>query len=318
MKDRPPRQGGVLGVIMQEFHHFKTKRLVGPFEFDFSFGRSDESLKKSIADFGVLQPIHLWESENGFVLLDGHKRVGVAQKLGLDEIPTLLYQDLDDSAAFWLALELRGPLNWVEKGRILKKATEFLSDEEISTRLNSFLELNEVQAKSILKALLLDEVVLQDLVKKNWPIHAATKLSELFKATEATFLYHFLQKFNLNQNKFVQCVEWINDILKRDGVTLADWVQKFESQLSINLEAPNVSDLFKNTIEQLRYPQFSKAKLSFADKLKKIKTPSFVKIAPPALFEKEGLELTVKLSTEQELNLFLQWMENQQFSEFFE
>lgn len=55
------------------------------------------SLSESIAEVGVLQPIVVRESESGYVLVAGERRLRAAKRAGLNEIPAVV-RSVDDEA----------------------------------------------------------------------------------------------------------------------------------------------------------------------------------------------------------------------------
>ncbi len=85
------------------------------------------NLEKSIQQFGVIEPLAARPLENGrFELLAGHMRWRAAQQAGLTEVPVIVH-DTDDRTAAAIALVenlLRQDLNPIEEGQALLRLQE--------------------------------------------------------------------------------------------------------------------------------------------------------------------------------------------------
>ena len=71
--------------------------LLKPFpnhKFKLYTGKRLEDMIESINQYGVIVPIVVWKNENEFIILSGHNRVEACKKLGLDEIPCVIKEDL--------------------------------------------------------------------------------------------------------------------------------------------------------------------------------------------------------------------------------
>jgi ParB family chromosome partitioning protein len=98
-----------------------------------------EELADSIREKGLLQPLLVRPSTNGYQLIAGERRFRAAQRAGLDRVP-IVVRDVDDVEALELALIenlQRENLNPVEDARAFKRlGDEFnLSQEDIATRV---------------------------------------------------------------------------------------------------------------------------------------------------------------------------------------
>jgi len=98
-----------------------------------------EELAQSIREQGILQPVLLRRSTDGYILIAGERRWRAAQRAGLHEIPALV-KDLGEAAAFAVALvenlqrEDLTPLEEAEGYRRL--IDEYgLTQEELASRL---------------------------------------------------------------------------------------------------------------------------------------------------------------------------------------
>lgn len=97
------------------------------------------ALSDSIKEYGIIQPIIVNKSENGYIIVAGERRWRAAKKAGLTTIPVII-KDYDAKAAAEIALienlqrEDLNPIEVAEGYRSLMDEYH-LTQEEISTRL---------------------------------------------------------------------------------------------------------------------------------------------------------------------------------------
>lgn len=74
-------------------------------KFKLYTGKRLEDMIESIEQYGVIVPIVVWKNENDFIILSGHNRVEACKKLGLDEIPCVIKEDLTMEEATLIVTE---------------------------------------------------------------------------------------------------------------------------------------------------------------------------------------------------------------------
>lgn len=82
--------------------------LLKPFpkhKFKLYTGKRFEDMVESINQYGVIVPIVVWKNENEFIILSGHNRVEACKKLGLDEIPCVIKENLTMEEATLIVTE---------------------------------------------------------------------------------------------------------------------------------------------------------------------------------------------------------------------
>ena len=82
--------------------------LLKPFpnhKFKLYTGKRLEDMIESIEQYGVIVPIVVWKNENDFIILSGHNRVEACKKLGLNEIPCVIKEDLTMEEATLIVTE---------------------------------------------------------------------------------------------------------------------------------------------------------------------------------------------------------------------
>jgi ParB/RepB/Spo0J family partition protein len=83
--------------------------------------KADTALKRSIAEYGVLQPITVCRRQGRFEVLYGHRRTAAARALGLARIPAILVPEPDDRPIRQLVENLhRRAVDAIDIGRALR------------------------------------------------------------------------------------------------------------------------------------------------------------------------------------------------------
>ena len=121
-------------------------------------------LANSIKEKGVIQPILVSQTKNGFQLIAGERRWRAAQKAGLDKIPAWI-RDVSPSEALELALTeniQRQDLNPIEEALAYQELVHRfdLTQEALSKRIGK----NRSTIANFLRLLKLPDVIQQDLI----------------------------------------------------------------------------------------------------------------------------------------------------------
>jgi len=130
-----------------------------------SFGESElAELAQSIKEKGVIQPILVTKTKDGFQLIAGERRWRAAQKAGLDKIPALI-RDVSPAEALQIALIeniQRQDLNPIEEAAAYQELLqEFnFTQEALSARIGK----NRTTIANFLRLLKLPDDVQRDLI----------------------------------------------------------------------------------------------------------------------------------------------------------
>jgi ParB family transcriptional regulator, chromosome partitioning protein len=103
-------------------------------------GQALDALARSIAEHGVLQPILVVASEDGYQLIAGERRLRAAEMAGLDHIPAVIRSSVAEHARLELALIenlQRADLNPLEEARAFRRLIdEFgMTQEQVAGRV---------------------------------------------------------------------------------------------------------------------------------------------------------------------------------------
>ena len=98
-----------------------------------------EELARSIKEQGILQPVIVKKSAEGYELICGERRARAAQKCGLDKVPAIVKDIAEDKLLEWALVEniQREDLNPIEEAQAYIRLIEEqgLSQEEIAKKL---------------------------------------------------------------------------------------------------------------------------------------------------------------------------------------
>jgi ParB family transcriptional regulator, chromosome partitioning protein len=99
-----------------------------------------DALARSISEHGVLQPILVASSEDGYQLIAGERRLRAAEMAGLDHVPAVIRTSVDEHARLELALIenlQRADLNPLEEARAFRRLIdEFgMTQEQVAGRV---------------------------------------------------------------------------------------------------------------------------------------------------------------------------------------
>lgn len=96
-------------------------------------------LAVSIQHSGILQPLTVRRTENGYELIAGERRLRAAKLVGIDYVPCIIIAMEDKDSALMAILEniQRAELNFIEEAAAIKRLIEYfeLTQEEAATKL---------------------------------------------------------------------------------------------------------------------------------------------------------------------------------------
>lgn len=127
-----------------------------------------EELAESIRSKGIIEPITVRQSEDGYTIITGERRYKAAKKAGLNEIPCIIKEADDEDVLTYQLIEnlQREDLNPVEESYALKK----LSDRKIKQAdIAKLIGKSQPYISQSLKILELPEDVLEKALKEGTP-----------------------------------------------------------------------------------------------------------------------------------------------------
>jgi ParB family chromosome partitioning protein len=277
------------------------------------------ALQRSIAQVGVLTPLHLRRASAlaPLQVVCGAKRLQVCQQTGHATVPALVHNatELPDEAAFLLAvydnLGCR-PLNAVEKGRLLRRLREEFHYapvrllEEFCAVLDIPPRLEAVTAYCALTAL--DDALQAAVVAERLPLETALWIGQQTPEDRQALLGLFIGlKPGINRaREFASAIE---DMCRRDGCSAAVLLHTLGVSAVLadtQLANPQKLERVRRVLHEARHPLFSAHEQRFQETIRRLRLPAPVSLRPPPYFEGQQYQVSFAFRTRQELQQYAQ------------
>jgi ParB family chromosome partitioning protein len=204
-----------------------------------AFNDADQrELVASVRKSGIIQPIVVRKSENGYEIIAGERRWRAAQAAGLKEVPIII-RTADDRELAELSLVeniQREALNPVEEADAYQTLmTRFsLSQEEIAVRVGK----DRSTVANTVRLLKLPEEVKKALIGKGITAGHARALLSLDAPGERIAAFRMIQKKNLNVRDTERLIQRLkNGAVRKNSVKKDSFLTDLERDLSSHLLA---------------------------------------------------------------------------------
>ena len=277
------------------------------------------ALQRSIADIGVLTPLHLRarRDRGQLQLVCGWKRLLACQQTGRRQLPALVYEAdaLTDEAALLLAahdnLGCRA-LNAVEKGRLLSRLRDrfhYSVDELVKTwcpRLDLASRPDVVDAHCALTRLgeALQDAVLDGVLA----LDAALWMGRL-EAPDREALLPLFTDLKLGQNRAREFVSLIDEICLRDDCRVAQlWEELALADMlrDPNLPGPQRIEHARRRLRERRYPKLRAHEEAFEAARRDLRLPSPISLQPPPYFDGSHYQVSFRFDSREALRAYAQ------------
>ena len=290
---------------------------INPLEIDFNdetYRFTNEKIRpvllESIRVIGITHPVRLEElPAGGYRIISGSQRVRIALKLGLSEIPVIIYK-LNECTELEFFL-----MNFHENS-----ATRHFAPDEISAALVKLIYQFELPKREVVRIYLpllhlgpnpkvmesylkFDELEneIQQAVSDDFiGIDMAIRLLDYAKDDRLAF-FDLARRLNLGKNRQRELLNLLIDIVKRDELSFAKIIGSDAIRTIINddsVTVPQQAERVRSHLKMLRYPRFSAVEERFNALVKRMKLPRGVSIMPFPFFEQSKYTLTVEFSTQ--------------------
>ena len=278
-----------------------------------------EALQRSIADAGVLTPLHLraLPDREPLQLVSGWKRLLACQQTGHKQVPALVYNvgELSDEAALLLAVHDNlgcRTLNAVEKGRVLQRLRErfyYPADELVKTwcpRLDVTPRLDALQAHCTL--INLDDTLQHAVVTNALPLETALWIGRQ-GAVDRKVLLSLFVTLKLGQNRAREFITLIDEICLRDRCGVAQLWEELELDAILNdtnLPAPQRIEHLRRLLRTRRYPLLRAHEAQFEAARRQLRLPSQISLQPPPYFDGAQYQVSFRFGSREELQAYAQ------------
>jgi ParB family chromosome partitioning protein len=218
-----------------------------------------------------------------------------------------------------LCLDL-GSLNDLAKGLayVQSNSGRELTDGQVVTAMRYFVSLPDVDMEPVLDALGLEPRSKRLRLVRSWltlPRHwdgllgagavplACADLLEAFSPDGLKALEPLFASLSWSRGNAVNVLTWIREICGRDGISAAEVLDGLglEEILAAGLSPKDAMNRITQEARLLRYPRLSGMERDFAETARKVSAGTRWRLVQPDLFESNGVELSVRLTSPTEL-----------------
>ena len=271
-----------------------------------------EGLLRSIQKAGLISPPVVCRRKRRYVLVTGWKRALACRSLGFRKIAVLITPERSDRRLLIIAVNdnlATRELSLAEKAMILLKLgqsglAQAILIKEYSPRLGLPATLEALQRMlSLARA----DQSLRDFVSEKSSPPAVIEALLRFPPGNIRPLLPLLR--TLGQNKQRQILEDLWDIVRRDGISVRILLRR--KGFRRILASPRLSKLQKaeglrQCLKTVRYPALSAREEAFREALRKVRWPGDVAVQPSPFFEENGMTVSFRAGSRQELQAVLE------------
>lgn len=289
-----------------------------------------QSLRSSIEQIGLIQPVLLRKKLSGCQIVCGFRRISVMKELGKSEIESRVFEEkeMDESQLFSLSLHenltTRG-FNSVEKAIALEKLIHCFQihpDTVIKTFLPLFsMEPNEKILNTYLALAQMEDEIKTYVLKEEVSRSNIRKLSA-FTPDDRMAILSLISPLKLGENRLRETLTFLEEISRRNQCSARDIVGRPEIQAILSqkeLTSSQKAERVKKVLKDLRYPKMHQMEEEFEKKKRGLNLPSNVSFHHPPFFEGRGLKIEFQFETMKEYRAILsslsQLVEKKEFEE---
>lgn len=276
--------------------------------FSVNFKPDFKTLRSSIKEFGLIQPILLRKEADRYQIINGFRRIAVLNELRIPDAPSRIFDkdEMDELQFFTIALHenmtTRG-LNCVEKSIAIHKLI-YIFKIEPPTVIQTYLPLlhlesNEKILNTYLTLAQMEEEVKDYVLREEVSRSNIRRLSNLLPE-ERMVLIPFLSSLKLGENRLKEILTLIDEISHRDGLKVGEIVSQPELQTILSQKGTTPSqktERVKKALINLRYPRFSQLEKAFEKRRRELNLPSHISLHHQPYFEGKGLRIEFHFQT---------------------
>jgi ParB/RepB/Spo0J family partition protein len=265
-------------------------------------------LRASVKEIGLIQPVLLRKKQEEYQIVCGFRRIFVVEEIGGSDILSTVLDEKEkgDLQLFLLSLHenltTRG-FNAIEKAIALDKLVrQFHIDPVVVIKkyLPLFdLEPDEKILNTYLSVIPMEEEIKRYVLKEEVSRTNIRRISA-FAPKDRMALLSLVSPLKLGENRLREILTFLEEIAKRDRVTIRDILKKPEIQAILShqeLTTPQRADRIKKVLLGLRYPRMHNMEEKFEKKRKELSLPSNISLNHLPFFEGKGLKVEFQFET---------------------
>jgi hypothetical protein len=271
--------------------------------------RPGEQLMDSIGRIGVMRPLWVMEKDDGLVVVDGFRRLAVAVKLGLENVPAVKIEGNRAPREIFLArcFDLAGRLSVVEASRLVKILRERFgcSEDELT---KNFLPLWGLGgSKGVLKKLRelerLQEPVARWCVENGVGLRDAARWAAFPREGQRGMLV-LVRTFKPGANLLRKYLDLAGEISVRENVSVEEILS--DSRIRKLLLDPQAAasggrETVHRVLLERRYPELNKLEERLKELTAELDLAGSIQLDAPRLFEGNSYGASFEFGSPEEL-----------------
>lgn len=278
-----------------------------------------QALEESIDTYGVLNPIVVIDRGKRFQVVSGFRRLEIAFKLALIDIPVYVVSvgtSKEDLFRFLISEnQATRSLNLWEKSSLLAKLMEAEVDEDKIISL--FMPLMHLppsrqRMKEMLVLLELPESLREYLISKNLSLRRIRHLKGLSKETLA-FFNEVIELLAPSANLFQEITKQLVEVSRRDDKKVEEIAFNYGLIKTAKDQSMTRSERLRklrDKVFSLRYPVLASENQRRKEKLEALKIGSQIDVKWDRSLETKGIEIRINLHSEEDLENSLKCLEH--------
>ena len=279
--------------------------------FSVNYSPDLQSLRSSIKEIGLIQPVILRKKKDKHQIICGFRRISVLKELEYTEVESRVFEEKERNEPEFFFISLQENLtsrgfNPVEKAIALDKLVHrfqvalpaviqdylpLFSLEPNEKILNTYLSLSQMEDE--VKAYVLKEEVSRSNIR----------LLAKMGSEDRMALPPLLSSLRLGENRLREMLTLVNENSRRERVTLRELIDRPEIQAILSqkeLTPIQRTERIKRVLMGLRYPRMGRMEEEFEKKRKAFSLPPGVSLHHSPYFEGKELKIEFQFQTMEE------------------
>jgi len=285
------------------FESVAVEQICATEDFQISF-HPEEGELPGVKEFGILQPILLFEDGTQLRLICGFRRVEASRREALAAIPAMVGRGWSPRLAILAALLERlghGPLNSVEQARSIDRfGRHGWSRKELGGELLPLLGLkfNPMLLDQLAALLRLPTGIQRSVARGEIYLYTASRLAGW--APHETRIANWFAALKLGVNKQRELLDLMDDVALIGKLEKRGLLEDLEGIRSGN-EPHQVYAAWLRQLKSMRYPRLSAAEQEFEKNKAGLHLPGQIQLTAPPFFEESRYRVNFAFSSREEL-----------------
>lgn len=269
--------------------------------FRIGLGEDISELKDSIKCIGIINPPTLRKYNSTYQIVCGWKRIESCLELDIKHIFSRVYEygEISDEKCLNLLYHDNVQrIGDIEKSELLSKYIDLidLNEQQLREEVFPILQIHpsKKSIEKFIKLTKLQREIRDAYYSGEISQEQCVLLSVLDESGDAVdILKRIIIKYKLNNNESRETIRYLDEISKRDNITIGDVIDIVE----LRIEGNGNKNRLRSEVASLRLSELFEIESLFKDKIERYKIPQEVKLTHSPYFEGNDLELRIKINS---------------------